>query len=63
MWELCHCSRRTLNVRDATYVFKARPCCSLACYNMAINDAERKERARRYGLVPLASPEQANGAA
>ena len=63
MYELCHCSRRVLNVRDATYVFNARPCCSLSCYNIAIGDAERKERTRRYGLVPVASPEETNNAA
>ena len=65
MWELCHCSRRTLNLRDAIWVFGSRACCGEHCYNMALARHCRVELQRRQecARIPLASPDDANLAA
>jgi hypothetical protein len=65
MWKLCHCSRRTLNVHDAIWVFGSRPRCGEHCYIMALARHRRVELQRRLecARIPLASPDDANLAA
>jgi hypothetical protein len=41
MQEFCHCLKKLLDVEDATYFVRGRPCCSRSCYNMAIADDNR----------------------
>lgn len=63
---LCGCSRKLLDVQQASFVINSTPFCSAECYLRYQAEQDRKNhlRAERYALsVQLASEEDMNRAA